>query len=193
MTEFYKAVAQGNINDEDDAFNVFTFSSNETDASAVMSATKEWFDLMFTGLLTALSTKYKIVGILLYVLVGEVWTLVGERAVTDLNGGASSDMTPNQVAAVVTAPTGVKKKVGKKFIAGISEGNQSQGVLASDFLTLLVSFAASWISAFTASNGVSIDPLIISEKTGHAASPPTGARVDTVVGSQRRRKQGTGK
>lgn len=187
-----KVVVRGLLNDMDETINVFYATTTSEDGAGSHDAAVEWVLAMFLTIISALSWKWRMVGIASYILLGGVWQLLGETPVTDVVGESETDSMPNQVAAVLSAPTTIPRTIGKKFLAGIQEGNVTNGSLADDFIALLLSFLALWVSHFTAGNGIELIPSVVSEKPGHATGPLMGGRINTYVGTQRRRKPGVG-
>lgn len=106
-----------------------------------------------------------------------------------LQGASVAEMLPHQNAGVIVADTDIVRCSPKKFIAGLSEHAQNGGKLVFGVLQDLANFAALWSDVIAASNFL-ITPGTIS-KVGWFVN--LGAMfVNEVVGSQRRRKIGSG-
>lgn len=106
-----------------------------------------------------------------------------------LQGASVAEMLPHQNAGVVVADTNVVRCSPKKFIAGLTEHAQNGGKLVFGVIQDLANFAALWSDVIAASNFL-ITPGTIS-KVGWFVQLGS-VFVNSVVGSQRRRKIGSG-
>lgn len=117
---------------------------------------------------------------------------VGETAYVLYTGGTDvADDLPPGNAALALGSTGVKRVMGKKYVGGLSEVQQTNGTWTAAFLTALANYAAKWVADFTAA---SLNPY----KPGLWSKAPMLFRtfVEAVTSDipayQRRRRQGRG-
>lgn len=154
-----------------------------------VAAISSWIDSMFTEIfLTTLTNRMLITGFVVEKAVAGKWVFVTE-ADHQLTGGSSTDTMPNQIAAVVIGITASRRR-GKKFIPCLSEGNVSNGVLAGDFRSLCLTWASFYAGGF--SDGLNQWVSGVCKKDGTSFLPFINFRVNQIVGTQRRRKQGIG-
>lgn len=117
---------------------------------------------------------------------------IGELAyTTTTEGDLTTDPQPLQCAAVVRFPTEVARSQGRKFIAGLSDTASSDGgVVVSSVLTGLATMATTILDGFTVGTD-SWKPGNWSE-TYTRFAPWVSGLVNTVLGTQRRRRIGKG-
>jgi len=105
-------------------------------------------------------------------------------------GSESGDTLPFQNAIVFIAKCAGLRKVGRKFIGGITSNTQSAGVLLAGQIVDAAAFLAAWLTPFTGISGGHITPGIL-DKTS-TFQPFVGGFVSSLLGSMRRRKPGLG-
>ncbi len=101
----------------------------------------------------------------------------------------NSAMGGQQLAYVWVARTGVKRVVPKKFIAGATTACAPGGVLTAGTVTLMQTHADFWATTYNQAGEQFVPGTFMQN---HAFTPILDVRVDSVVGTQRRRKQGVG-
>jgi hypothetical protein len=191
VVAYYKIVLKGNI-DEQELVNVFYFEwVDPTTLNVISSFINDYLDRLFidSGLLGALSNRVHYHTWQAYLRVGGDWVDDASGA-WEHAGGVSSDSLPNQSAAVIIGKVRGWRGFGRKFFAGVAEGNQSAGNLSNDFLLLLADAAVAYVADLFV-GVVGLRPGIFS-KDG-VFRPFFVALVDVLVGSQRRRKPGVGR
>jgi hypothetical protein len=114
------------------------------------------------------------------------WTL------TSPPSGSGEMLTPMD-AAIVNLRTALPKVFGRKYISGIGETGAGDGVVTSAVVTALTSFATAMLSGFV-NGSVSYLPGVLSGKSSAANKFAlfVGAVVNSVLGTQRRRRQNRG-
>lgn len=127
---------------------------------------------------------------------GMVWT-AGEWVVDRLVGSIvptftptdANHMLPHAVAGVITLPTAHPRRRGRVFIPGLTENQQVASDLEPGAVTSLTSFASALTTVMTpGSANVSYHVL----GSDGLARPATTYVVNSLVGSQRKRKPGIG-
>lgn len=116
---------------------------------------------------------------------------VATKAVTAFDGTSIEEMLPHGAAAVCRFFTSQGRRQGRKFISGLGEGQQHNGLLESAPLAALVLFAADWVL------GVVVDSTNVNQGVYDTALESfkgfqQSVAVNTIVGYQRRRKAGVG-
>lgn len=119
------------------------------------------------------------------------WTLVETDILVPIAGQSGIDMLPHGNAALVSALSTNNRTTGKKYLMGITEGEQQQGRWVASTVTALGLFAAGYADDFAGAAGA-YTPGLWSE--GILAFVPFigGAQVNDIVAYQRRRKIGVG-
>jgi hypothetical protein len=120
----------------------------------------------------------------------EVVRAVGTDTPTIVFTGAG-DVLPNQNAMVIVANTTRPKSRGRKFFFAIPEGIQDEGDLESTAVADLVDAGADWINDTTISAGNDLVPGV-PRTNNDVFLEFTMAIVNSIIGSQRRRKPGVG-
>lgn len=185
-----KVALKGTIQGQE-LVNVFYFDWNTIDEEETPNSYIEaYFESFYedSGLLSALSNDVHYTNYLIYRRVDNEWVDYGNGDVS-YDGAVTTDCLPPACAAVLLGKVKGWRGFGRKFLSGIGEANQSKGTLANDFLVILTIAAAYYIQA-VGSGGTSLVPGIFSKDS--VFRPFITGIVDTLVGSQRRRKQGVG-
>lgn len=106
---------------------------------------------------------------------------------------ANTDMLPSMDAAIVNFRTSQPGSFGRKYLGGLVEGTNVNGTLQSAIMTQLGQYATELLTALAA-GGNSFAIGALSRKTGFAGTwiPYTAAVINSVIGTQRRRRRGAG-
>lgn len=112
-------------------------------------------------------------------------------------GGATSDPLPQGVCALVTLPTNVSRRRGRKFFGGYTEGNNSSaGTWSAGAITRLANLGAYLLGnqIISAVPGTTMQYGVVSEGLLGAFSftVPTTGTPSAVPAYQRRRRPGVG-
>jgi hypothetical protein len=115
---------------------------------------------------------------------------VGERTptVTFLN---TVDVFPNQVAATMLAYTAHPRVKGRKFIPGFSDNQADAGDLITSALTAMGNALAEYLADITISAGNTLSPGVPRTESNIFRKLGSGL-INSVLGTQRRRKPGIG-
>lgn len=185
----FRVAVEGFINGTDMTRNVFTFSS-EAGLPSDTNLTAYFNDLWSTEMKDTISSRWVTSRYIIeepdagghWVYNHEVpWVIAGVNA---------ADALPNQMAAVVVGVTASRRR-GKKFIYGITEAGQVGGVLASSPLFVLGQFATKYAAGITVGGVSALAGVCKPDGTNFLEF--TSARVNQIMGTQRRRKQGVGR
>lgn len=115
---------------------------------------------------------------------GGTWSTMTE-------GGNTSEIAPNGVAALIIANTGENRSRPKKYLGGLTEQNLFGNAWTGTLLTHLASLATLWQSFYDVGSGNGFNPGTWSEKYS-AFRPLWGVIVRTAVAYMRKRKPGIG-
>lgn len=177
------------FNGDDSVRNVFTV--NDTGGDPTFDDYYTWMQAIWhIGLLAEITSTWASTSLVEEVPAGDGgWTFAREAPLSIIGTG-TDDALPRQCAAVIIGTVPGRRR-GKKFIAGIIESAQSDGQLDGACLAALEGSAnayqdptidvpaANWQSGVCAPDGTSFAAF-------------NGHRVDQIIGTQRRRKQGVG-
>jgi hypothetical protein len=110
---------------------------------------------------------------------------------TTTEGEVTGDSLPMQTAAVIRFTTGVARSQGRKFFGGFAEGAQADGgILQAGPLATLAIVAALILDGFSSGSGDCVPGNYSTALTRFA--PYAAALINTVMGTQRRRRYGIG-
>ena len=189
MTTFRVAIS-GKYHSSDDWTNVYTFSDEPGVADIPVPPTlTTWINGMYPdAMLGILSGIITIDRAVLEVPVAGKWQYRYEVAINK-QGQKSGDALPQQMAAVIIGVTASRRRA-KKFIAGLCEDGQNGGILDNATLGVLRAFGDRWAAPLTSGD----NPFFagVCKRDGTGFETLTATRVDAVLGTQRRRKQGVG-
>jgi hypothetical protein len=179
----------GRLNGADETRNIFTFDSGGgglPDASEVNA----WLDTLYTtDFLDQLSPLWSSERwIIEEPNVGGLWEYRLEGAYHKTGAGASETF-PQQMAYVLIGITPSRRR-GKKFIAGVPEVKAQNGVIVGTVIPHLQLYADAWIAGMSVGVGTAFSGVCHPDGTNFLAFNST--RVDAILGTQRRRKQGSG-
>lgn len=169
--------------------------ADSVEDGVVLAALETWSIDLYSGLLTF---AYGEIAPLLTTVDVVVWD--GLKWAVDRNVGtyittfAPSDLTdpmPNQVSPFITFNTARPKTRGKKFLFPMTEANYVGSTLSGPLVTALTTFGAKVLASVIL---VAVDKLVpgVPRSTVDAFFEFVLAIVTNVVGSQRRRRPGTG-
>jgi hypothetical protein len=124
----------------------------------------------------------------------QTWTL-GHWVTFDeldfVNAGADlADSIPNAVSLVLIGKAAGLRKMGRKFIGGLSENVVTGNALTVGALVYAANALVAYITPFTGIGGGTITPGIV-DKYG-TFQPFVGGIVSSILGSMRKRKPGVG-
>lgn len=102
-----------------------------------------------------------------------------------------ADPLPNQCAPCIVAPTAIPGIRGRKFIAGGADTSALGSTLTAAFVTDLAAWAVDYITTYEISANNDLIPGVLSTKDGFFRQFAE-VIVNTIIGSQRRRKPGVG-
>ena len=164
------------------------------DDDDILVDAENWLVAMF-GNLTATATNTldgNEVIVYVYDAVGDDFDEVGTNSWT-WNPAGAGDALPRGVAALVNVRTTNPDISGKKYLAGIPEGNLTGALWTAGTIVLLTDFADDWITEFVgAQSGATFTPGVWSP-THLLLQPMSGTyTVPTEPSYQRRRKRGVG-
>lgn len=106
-----------------------------------------------------------------------------------LQGAETNEPLPYQCAAVLVGSTATKHVFARKFYAGLTEPGQNNSILVTTAQTNFNTVATNWMQGLNLGG-----TLWLSECWGptHGFNTVSGARADSIVGTNRRRKIGVG-
>lgn len=189
MATVFRVVVVGKLGGVDETRNVFTFS-NAAGGLPTSPQIVTWLDTVYTAThLGAIHTSWTSIRWILEEVTAGVWSYVREGSYIHPGTNSSSERVPNQIAGVVVGITESRRR-GKKFIAGLTEANVNAGVLESALISNLQLYADAYIAPMTLGAGSALSGVCKADGTNFIAF--VASRVDTIVGTQRRRKQGVG-
>jgi hypothetical protein len=198
--EVIKVIAEVVLPDETITQNVFHFKADflDTLGDNTVATAVEAFVEGFYGYLEAWMDEectFNPIAIdkVAWNAVKEIWETVyhiGDRTPT-VNPNNASEQLPNQVAPVLVAKTERPKSNGRKFIQGFAETASSGSELVAGAITSLSNALGEYLSDIEAStNNYLIAGVPRSEANDFL--PFASGIVNTIIGSQRRRKPGVG-
>lgn len=185
----FRIAVIGHINGVDEWRNIYTVNVTGTDV--LSTDIVSYLDALYTtSLLSQLSNKITIDRWVLEQpgTLGK-WSYVKEQAYTKV-GGSSGDMLPNQMAVVAIGITPSRRR-GKKFVPGIVEAAQNQGILDSGSVTIFTTFAQVYTDPASAVPGTPLH-CGVCKADGSDFLEFSSFRLDRLLGTQRRRKPGVG-
>lgn len=164
------------------------------DDQDVLDDMEDWLDNMYANLTTFLTDNIQGASVTVYVFdtVGLDFDEVGLNA-WGFAPTQALEYLPRAVSALVLGRTTDPDKLGKKYIPGISEAHNSDGLFIATLVVAMLAYAADWVTPFVgAASGASFQPGVWS---------PTDLAIyhliDTIVANlipayQRRRKRNVG-
>lgn len=194
MTEALKLVVRGRMPSNDEFRNIFyyTITGDYTDTTI-----SNWVTGLYNTIKGNWLTTTTLYGVDVSVRLGGFsdadptgWGAADFIAVSLAGTAGSGDTLPPGDAMLVLGKTGTKRVIAKKFLPGILEGSQNNGVITAGQKTLLNNFAAYWMSPTALPTGgtataAAWGPL-------HGFSTIVGVRASDYIYHLRRRQFGRG-
>ena len=186
----YKAVLKSRYSDGNEARNVFYCTSTGA-GTDLLFAIQGWIAQFATSLVSLLTPLITFYGVDIYQwIANEVWELISETGLNIPGDASYSEPLPHQIAPVLIGSTANGRSKAKKFIPGLVEDRCNNGLLTSFGLSTLATALEKWITDYTETNNVVVHPVV--HRKGKTDLDFVGGKVDALVGTQRRRKQGVG-
>lgn len=184
----YRLVLKSGINGDDSMRNVFTVDSDQPDPPDAPDV-QGYLDTVYTSdVLGFVSSNWQSTGVAIESPTGTgQWQYVAETQLI-YAGTSAGEMLPRQSAPVIVGITASRRR-GKKFICGVIEGGQNGGLLDTVLQTHLVVAAQGYITTYA---GTSTLVPGVCKPDGTDFLAFNSFRVDAILGTQRRRKQGVG-
>lgn len=187
----YRYAVHGRFDDVDTTRNVFYLltASPITNHATVLG---EMMNQMYAPLAAHLTDAYTIGGadVTEHDPGGE-WGVSIFYPSTEVSGEGTSEPLPHQIAVCVTAYTYSKGVRGRKFLAGLCEGSQSNGLLIPSAETQFALFATKWQEGIQPPNQPAVQFVIYSEST-KATNGIRSAVHRQLLATMRTRKPGRG-
>lgn len=122
-----------------------------------------------------------------------IWKVVRElgQGTWNFNPTSTDDLMPNQMAAVLRGNTTRPTSFGRKFLMGLVETAATGGDLTSSVLTSLATTLANYLADETVS-GTSVLSPGVPRKGVNTFLPFSDGVINSIMGTQRRRKPGIG-
>lgn len=168
--------------------NIFYFQWTVGDTGVTDSLDAYFNRLLTSGFLGLITSQWTTYSYDVYQWDGNEWQPQATQPYTKVGTG-SGEYFPLQVAAVVLGKTGIKRTFSRKFWSGFTEAQGNAGQLVAGAISTLVTFGANWISSITVGTSV-LQPVLWTKN--HTTANYTGAVVDGLTGTQRRRKPNVG-
>lgn len=194
--DIFRVTFQSLLNSTDIAQNVLYYLAgtgvNEPDATA-MTLIASTVDNAFASLNGTLANDVSAAPILFFKSTdnGATFSDIGQRTPTAYAPSSLGQMLPNQMAAQVNFGSALTGRLGKKFIAGLTENDQDASILDATAITALINFAGILDNPVGLSGGsatpgwLATNPLVFRPYDGTFSVP-------VVMATQRRRKIGVG-
>lgn len=193
MTPALKLVVRGLLASGNEFRNIFYYT---TESEFTESLVAVWAASLYGTLSAVWPTGYSIYGVDIAVrlLASEDTDPLGWGASTftgaTVNGAIGTQNLPPADCMIVIGQTGVKHVMAKKFLAGISEDHQNNGVLDGTVMTALNNFGAYWRTPTNAPAGGAV--IACSWGPTHGFVPILSTRSDSRVFHLQRRQVGRG-
>lgn len=153
-----------------------------------------WINNMFANIVGSMSDECDGSQIQVYVRdpVGADWDEVGSNAWT-FDPGSASDQIPRGAAGLITCRSDDPDVQGKKYLGGFTEASLTDGLVIPGLLTLMLAFAADWVTEFTGSvSAATWTPGIWSPTGSVIFDCQDSISASAIPAYQRRRKRGVG-
>lgn len=185
----FRVALEGFISAATKTINVFTFDSGGG-GLPTNAEVSTWLDTLYTAsVLSGISNAWGSTRFIIEEPDGAGHWAYRDEAVYLRAGSSNGEPFPQQSALVVVGITPSRRR-GKKFIACIPESGANNGVVTAAFLTTFQAYGVAWIASMTVGIGNAFSGVCKPDGTDFLAF--TSSRVDIVMGTQRRRKQGVG-
>jgi len=197
---YIKGVAELELDDGTIVQNVYhflcDFTSDQPGAS-IVSAVVDYIEDIFTAVATYLSDGFTINITPVHSVVWDAETadwvvnaLIG-TGLPSFTHTNTDDPFPNQIAPVLVANTERPKSKGRKFLPGFVETSADGSDLVTAAVTALTTALNNYIADETVSGDSVLSPGVL-RKGVESFKAFTDGQVNSVVGTQRRRKPGVG-
>lgn len=184
-----------------DHVNVYYFEAQGTGTALDQDFADDaiaFFDTLYSRFNSALSNAMDAVDI----KIDKVDFVGGELVITENVGlfpfttsgfvpGNSGDVLPPQDAAVIKLLTGIGKSYGRKFLGGLGENTQNNGVPESTLITQAASFISDMLAGWQIASTTDMEAGIMSTAVDAFVKFISG-ELSSVLGGQRRRRLGSG-
>lgn len=107
---------------------------------------------------------------------------------------SSAEELPPMVSPILNFRTALPRTFGRKYLPPIMETSQNGGVMIGAILSALTSFGASLMGQITGTSGALYPGVVTYKVTGLVANwaPFIGVVINSILGTQRRRRQNRG-
>lgn len=194
----YRVIASGRLFNVVETRNMFSYvlvAANGTDDQCAV-ALEAQIASMFNNLKSALSHHFEV-----YQTETQKWyptpgqTNVGywqtyHVTTQAIVGTLVSDIIAYQAAVLITLKTAAKKVLGRKFLAGMTEDNTTDGLLVAGMVTVVGQFLTAMLAPVVFGAGGDAHPGVM-DKTG-TFREFLGGKVGSIISTMRRRKPGYG-
>lgn len=165
--------------------------------SVVLAALEAIFEAMYGEILSEIDADITInpgsVDEMAWNGTDDLWEVVGNVGLIspDITFTSITDPLPNQCAPVVVAPTAIPGIRGRKFIAGATDTSALGSSLTGAFVADLAAWGIDYITTYEITANNDLIPGVLSTLDGFFRQF-SEVIVNTIIGSQRRRKPGVG-
>lgn len=202
--DVYRLAIRSTYTGTDDIVNVFHFRQTADDGAQPNKALACINAFGVTALTDYLNCIPNSISLSLYSCRGVLGSIEEAELSVTVNGtSGAGDVLPLQSAPIISWRTGAsgRRRRGRTYMPPILEGQQTGGLMALGIITALEDFAAVVLTIATSDPTPDEFELVVFSPENLSAVPPragdlitpiTAYIVRDVVGSQRRRRQGTG-
>ena len=198
--DIIRAVAELTLPDGTKAQNIFhfecDFTSTQSDAN-VVAAIATYIEDIYAEVQAYIKSTVTLDSVdvdeVQFNATKNIWEIVrsvGQGGLSDAFAG-TAELLPNQVAPVLMAYTGRPKSYGRKFLTGFDESATNGSDLVSGLITAMTAALGDYLATEVISAGNDLIPVIV-RATVNSVLPLVSGAVNSIVGSQRRRKPGVG-
>jgi hypothetical protein len=197
---YVQGTAEFELADGTIAQNVFHFLcdfTSDQSGSSVVAAVVSYIEDIYNDVATYLSDGFTVNLTPVHSVVWDeetanwvIHALIGS-ALPSITHTNTDDPFPNQIAPVLVANTGRPKTRGRKFLMGFVETAALGGDLVTAAVTALSSALGDYLADETVSGDSLLSPGVLRDGV-EVFEQFTDGEVNTVVGTQRRRKPGIG-
>lgn len=198
--DIIRAVCELTLPDGTKAQNIFhfecDFTSTQSDA-AVIAAIATYIEDIYAEVQAFVKSTVTLDSVdvdeVQFNAVDDFWEIVrsvGQGALSDAFAG-TAELLPNQVSPVLMAYTGRPKSYGRKFLAGFDESATDGSDLEAGLVTAMTAALGDWLATEIISSGNDLVPVVV-RSTVDSVLPLVSGAVNSIIGTQRRRKPGVG-
>lgn len=195
-----KAAVEMVLADGTIAQNVFHFICNfvtDQDASDILDAIEQYVEDIYQSIQgyldNSLTMNPMLVDKIEWNATEQIWEVVGflGSRTPSITVTSTDDPLPNQMAGVLVANTLRPKSRGRKFFPGLVETAATHGDLIAAALTAFTTALNHYLADETVTSGNVLSPGVPREAAGTFLEFTVGV-VNSILGTQRRRKPGVG-